>query len=76
MNPILAMLQSPAQNNLLSQINQIKNILSGHNADEIYSNMIKSNPQFKAFVEANRNKSVEQIASENGIDLNAVRKMI
>lgn len=54
--------------NLLSQIAQIKNMMDGQNADEIYDDMMKNNPQFRAFVEANRGKSIEQIAQENGIN--------
>lgn len=54
--------------NLLSQIAQIKKMMDGQNADEIYDDMMKNNPQFRAFVEANRGKSIEQIAQENGIN--------
>ena len=54
--------------NLLSQIALIKNMLEGKNADELYNNMLQNNPQFKAFVEQNKGKSIEQIAKENGIN--------
>lgn len=54
--------------NLLSQIASIKNMLEGKNADELYNNMLQNNPQFKAFVEQNKGKSIEQIAKENGIN--------
>lgn len=54
--------------NLLSQISSIKNMLEGKNADELYNNMLQNNPQFKAFVEQNKGKSIEQIAKENGIN--------
>ena len=54
--------------NLLSQIASIKNMLEGKNADELYYSMLQNNPQFKAFVEQNKGKSIEQIAKENGIN--------
>ncbi len=46
----------------------IKNMMSGQNADDIFNDMMKNNPQFRQFVESNKGKSVEQIARENGID--------
>lgn len=61
------MLQS-SNGNLLSQIVQIKNMLEGKNADEVFNDMMKNNPQFRQFIEANKGKSVEQIAKENGIN--------
>lgn len=67
MNPILSMLQNSG-GNLLSQIASIKNMLEGKNADELYNSMLQNNPQFKAFVEQNKGKSIEQIAKENGIN--------
>lgn len=76
MNPILSMLQSSSQNNLLSQISQIKNMLSGKDPDSMYRTLMQNNPQFAQFVNANQGKSVEQIASENGIDLSALKKLI
>lgn len=68
MNPILSMLQNSDSGNLLSQIVQIKNMLSGKNPDDLYNQMMENNPQFRQFIEANKGKSVEQIAKENGIN--------
>ena len=56
------------QNNLVSIIQMLK---SG-NPEQIAMNLMQRNPNFKAFVDANRGKSPEQVAKENGIDLNAV----
>ena len=61
------MLQS-SNGNLLSQIVQIKNMLEGKNTDEVFNDMMKNNLQFRQFIEANKGKSVEQIAKENGIN--------
>ena len=62
------MLQNSDSGNLLSQIVQIKNMLSGKNPDDLYNQMMENNPQFRQFIEANKGKSVEQIAKENGIN--------
>lgn len=61
------MLQN-SNGNLLSQISSIKNMFEGKNPDDIYNNMLQNNPQFRDFIEANKGKSIEQIARENGIN--------
>lgn len=76
MNPIIAMLQQPNQNNLLSTINQIRQMLNGGNTDAVYQDLMQNNPQFSQFIEANKGKSIEQIARENNIDLSAVKRLI
>lgn len=48
-------------------------MLNGKNTDDIYTELMNNNPQFKAFVKANEGKSVEQIARENGIDINLLK---
>lgn len=37
--------------------------------------MHNANPQFAEFINANKGKSPEQIASEHGIDINAIKQM-
>ena len=37
-------------------------------ADEIFNEMMKSNPKFKDFVEQNKGKSVEEIAKAYGLN--------
>ena len=56
--------------NPLSQMTQLAKMLNGGNPQQFAMNMIQNNPQFKQFYEANKNKTIDQIASENGIDLN------
>ena len=68
MNPILQMLQNPKQQNVLSQIQQIKNLINGKNPDDLYNQLYANNPQFRDFVNNNKGKSPDQIARENGID--------
>ena len=60
------------QNNLVGIIQMLK---SG-NPEQIAMNLMQRNPQFKAFVDANRGKSPEQVAKENGIDLSQFKGMI
>ena len=53
---------------MLQQIAAIKNMLSGRNPNEIFENMLNSNPQFREFYNANNGKTPEQIADAYGID--------
>ena len=46
------------------------------NPQAFYNNMLNSNPQFKAFVDANKNKSPEQIAKDYGIDFNMIKQFL
>lgn len=73
MNPILSLLTKSDNQNLLSQINSIKGMLTGKNPDEYFNELMQKNPQFRQFVESNRGKTPEQIASENGIDINLLK---
>lgn len=51
-------------------------MLSGKNPDDMYNQLMKNNPQFRHFVEANANKTPQQIASENGIDFNTIEQFM
>ena len=73
MNPILSALNQPNQKNLLSQINSL---LSGKNPDAVFSDLLQNNPQFKSFVEANKGKTPEQIAKENGLNMEQIKAML
>lgn len=59
------------QNNLVNIIQMLK---SG-NPEQIAINLMQRNPQFKAFVDANRGKSPEQVAKEHGVDLSQFKNM-
>lgn len=41
-----------------------------------FNQMMQTNPQFAQFVSDNRGKTPEQIASEHGVDLSQVMRMI
>lgn len=49
--------------------------LKHSNPEQLMEKMMEANPQFAAFVNQNKGKGPEQIARENGIDFNMVRKM-
>ena len=68
------MLQTSQNQNLLSQIQSINNMLNGKNPDELFKQLMQNNPQFRQFYEANKDKTPEQIAKENGIDLTNLLK--
>lgn len=65
MNP---MLQNLNRNNPTNQIMQIKKMLSGKDPNILYQQMMQNNPDFASFVNANRGKSPQQIAIENGLN--------
>lgn len=60
----------------LSQIAGIVRMLKSGNPEQIAQNLMQQNPQFKAFVEANKGKSPEQVARENGVDFNQIMGMM
>lgn len=54
---------------------QLRQMLNS-NPQQLFENMLKDNAQFKAFVDANKGKSPEQIASDYGIDFNQVKQFL
>lgn len=72
MNPILSALNQQTQNPLT----QIKNLLSGKNPDAVFSDLMQNNPQFRSFVEQNKGKTPEQIAKENGLNIEQIKAML
>lgn len=74
MNPLFM-----AMNNKGGKINQATNILNmlkSGNPAQIAQQMIQNNPQFRQFVEANKGKTPEQVAQENGINLDEIRRLM
>ena len=57
--------------------NNVSNIMSALRGNpQGLKNSITNNPQYKTFLANNAGKTPEQIAQENGIDINLVRKML
>lgn len=60
----------------MGNIGQIISMLKSGNPEQIAMNLMQRNPQFKSFVEQNKGKTAEQIASENGIDLSMIQNLL
>lgn len=70
MNPIANLLNR----NSMNAINQMSGLLNGKNPSDIMNNMLRTNPQFRQFVDENRGLTTEQIAQKYGVDMNLVNK--
>lgn len=72
-NPLMSMMgrQTP-----LSSINMIMQMLKGGNPEAIAMSIANQNPQFAKFISENKGKTVDQLASEFGIDLNMVKQLL
>ena len=56
-------------------MNQLLTVLNS-NPQELFDYMLKTNPQFARFVDSCKGKSLEQIATEHGIDPNRIKDFI
>ncbi len=79
-NPIFSKIagavKPPAvNNNMLNVLNGVKAMSQG-NVQGMARMLMNSNPQFAQFVNQNQGKSFEQIASENGIDVNQLKSIL
>lgn len=61
--------------NPLQSVMQAVNMMRHTNPEQVMQAMMRDNPQFAEFINANKGKSPEQIASEHGIDINAIKQM-
>ena len=59
-----------------NQMLQLMQTLKNGNDEQIFNGLMQNNPQFRAFMEQNKGKTPEQVAKENGVDLNAYLKMM
>lgn len=75
MNPLMQAMQRNPMNKMGQVANVMKMLRSG-NPEQIAQQMMQSNPQFRQFVEANKGKTPEQVAKENGIDINQIMGMM
>ena len=68
---------NPLFNNMgkINQLQQAMKMIRGGNPQQIAMNMLQNNPAFKQFYEANKTKTPEQIAQENGMDLGQIMAM-
>ena len=70
-NPLIQIMGSGSSNSSpgLGNLGNIVRMLQSGNPEQIASSLMQRNPQFKAFMDANRGKTPEQFAKEHGIDL-------
>lgn len=61
--------------NPLQSAMQAVNMMRRTNPEQVMQAMMRDNPQFAEFINANKGKSPEQIASEHGIDINTIKQM-
>lgn len=74
MNPLFQAMSG--KQNGMGNIMQLMNMLKSGNPQQMAQQMMMSNPQFRQFVEANKGKTPQQVARENGIDLDQLRGMM
>ena len=55
---------------------KVMQMLRGRNPQEVFNQMMQSNPAFRSFYEANRGKTPEQVAREHGVDLSQFKNMM
>ena len=74
LNPILQMMKSNGSaNNPFQMLGTLKQMMSGQSPESVMQGMMQSNPQFASFVNANKNKSPEQICRENGLNWDEIK---
>lgn len=73
MNPIMQMLNMQKQ---MNSVSNLVNALKNGNPSYMYEVMMKNNPQFRSFVEENKDKTVDEIARNYGIDLNVINQLL
>lgn len=76
MNPLMQSFGNSSAMQNFGNIAGIAKILKSGNPEQIAMNLMQRNPQFKQFVEANKGKTPEQVAKENGIDFNQIMGMM
>jgi len=60
-------------NGILDKVDALRR-MAGGNPDAFMQQLMRTNPQFAEFVNANRGKTPDQIASDYGIDIGLLRK--
>ena len=77
MNPLMQAMQ--VANNPMNKMSQAANLmkmLRSGNPSRIAQQLMKNNPQFRQFIEDNKEKTPQQVAQEHGINLSQLNKMM
>lgn len=75
-NPLMQAMGAVPTNNGMNGLSDLMQMLKSGNPEQITQNLMRQNPQFRQFVEANRGKSPEQVAQEHGFNLSAIMKQL
>lgn len=68
---------SPMRNTLMQQLGELAAMIrTSGNPDKVAQLLMRKNPQFASFVQANRGKTPQQIARENGIDWGIIQHLM
>ena len=70
MNPILQTMRNA------NQTTRLLHELKRGNPQQIFQQMMQTNPQFRQFVSENQGLPIEQIASKYGVDMDAVKQFL
>ena len=60
---------------MMGQLRQVADMLRTQDSALVAQMMAQRVPQFAEFMQKNQGKSVEQVAAENGIDMNLLRQL-
>lgn len=71
MNPLF---QAMSGGGKMQQVSGLLQMLKSGNPQQMFQQMIQTNPKFRQFVEHNKGKDPMQVARENGIDLSQFLK--
>jgi len=62
--------------NLYNVLYTVRQLTGGMSPDQALDNLKQSNPKFKEFMDQNAGKTPEEIAKENGIDIDVLKPLI
>lgn len=68
---------SPMRNSPMQQLGELAAMIrTSGNPDKVAQLLMRKNQQFASFVQANRGKTPQQIARENGIDWGIIQQLM
>lgn len=78
MNPLVqSMVGATSESGTSARVFQLlSQLMRGRTPQQAFQSLLQSDPRFKAFMDANRGKSPEQVAREHGVDLNQFKGMV